>query len=661
MRGVPPTGRRRFLKQTALGALAAGLAPGHVFVQGPSGGPRIRGGTMPERTQGTLPMKWADAGTIQRARELHPFDLQGRMVLASNARTTCVDPNLGYIAFSQIHFQTRPAHMLHTVGDFVDMMGRNTDSLWLSHSATGSHHNDEIVRRITQNAMDVVDQGMAWNPPVWPFVWGPRNTWPKERWAHLPEVTNVILGLVSYHRATGDRRALTTAGSIVRRLYEIAEKNDKYIWYPDFNYQQVGSRMLPLRFVVGASATADAGSFATGAPLPASVKDPRSGTGDGGNQPAAMMGAMLLPAMRYYEDTKDPIAAELATRFSRLIVDLMPDFARTVGQTWSSVLTASGIYKTGLVLGIPEFKQWGENFYRTFTGLDYIPEFGWTPESTGRPRKKDHLCCETCTTVVLLELAAQLAQHSDSKYWDDVERIAMNQLLEGQMLRLDFVEKIPAQARGVLPDLDSQWFTTDHVLERSLGGFGSFSGVNDWIQTGNGQTGLIIVQCCNGSGPRGLYDAWYYAAEERGDEIRVNLQFSKRLPSAVITSYMPGKASIQVELTKPRKLLVRKPGVAAADQCHVFINGNEQKVRLSGSYLDVGGVAAGSVVRVDFPDRTRRDTARIGEVEFQTAWRGNAVVDMAPAGEIYPLYQRRDRQDGVSPLPFVRMSPVNPL
>ena len=32
---------------------------------------------------------------------------------------------------------------------------------------------------------------------------------------------------------------------------------------------------------------------------------------------------------------------------------------------------------------------------------------------------------------------------------------------------------------------------------------------------------------------------------------------------------------------------------------------------------------------------------RIGDVEFSTVWRGNAVVKMAPAGEFYPLYQAR--------------------
>src|SRR5438093_9056920 len=175
----------------------------------------------------------------------------------------------------------------------------------------------------------------------------------------------------------------------------------------------------------------------------------------------------------------------------------------------------------------------------------------------------------------------------------------MNQLLEGQMLRLDFIERMPKEAIKPLPKMDPKWFTTDQVLERSLGGFASFCGPNDWLQP---EEAPFAVQCCYGSGARGLYDAWYYAAQEDGDIVKVNLHFSKRLPSAVITSYMPGKAALEAKLTQPRKLLVRKPGWAAAEGCKILVNGNLQKVRPQGTYFDLGPIAAGTKVRAEFPD-----------------------------------------------------------
>ena len=124
---------------------------------------------------------------------------------------------------------------------------------------------------------------------------------------------------------------------------------------------------------------------------------------------------------------------------------------------------------------------------------------------------------------------------------------------------------------------------------------------------------------------------------------------------------MPGKATLEIQMTQGKKLLVRKPGWANAAQTKIMLNGKRQKARLQGTYFDLGSVAGGAVVRVEFPDETARKKERIGEVEFTTVWRGNAVVEMQPVGEIYPLYQSRDRRDGVTPLPFVSPTPVNPL
>jgi hypothetical protein len=367
-----------------------------------------------------------------------------------------------------------------------------------------------------------------------------------------------------------------------------------------------------------------------------------------------MMGLMLLPVMRYYEDTQDPVAADLARKFSRMVIDLMPRFGENIGQTHSNLATASGILRAGQVFGIPEYIDWAENVYKTFTSLELVPTFGWTPANKGQPG------CEACATTDYLEMAVQFAQRRHDEYWDHVERIAMNQLLEGQMLRVDFIERMPPRAIKPLPKTDSRWFTTAHVMERSLGGFTSFCGPNDWVQDPL-TLGDAVVQCCFGSGPRGLYDAWYFSAQEESDTLRVNLQFSKRLPSAVVTSYMPGKPVVEVEMTKPKKLLVRKPAWAAVEECRILVNGKPQPGHLKGTYFDIGPQTAGSSVRVEFPDKIAHKKERIGEVELATTWRGNAVIRMEPAGEIYPMYQNRDRQDGVKPLPFISSKPINPL
>jgi hypothetical protein len=59
------------------------------------------------------------------------------------------------------------------------------------------------------------------------------------------------------------------------------------------------------------------------------------------------MGMMLLSALRYYEESRDSAAAELAAKFSRLVVDLTPEYRKNIGNEHSALCTASGIMRTG--------------------------------------------------------------------------------------------------------------------------------------------------------------------------------------------------------------------------------------------------------------------------------------------------------------------------
>src|ERR1700722_19080986 len=97
--------RRSFLTRAGGIAVAAGGCQSRL-VANELRASRIMPGRVPEYVPGNLDMKWADEAMIRRAAELHPFDLQGRMILAVNARTTCVDPNLGYIGYSLIYLET---------------------------------------------------------------------------------------------------------------------------------------------------------------------------------------------------------------------------------------------------------------------------------------------------------------------------------------------------------------------------------------------------------------------------------------------------------------------------------------------------------------------------------------------------------------------------
>ena len=131
---------------------------------------------------------WPDEALIRKAREMHPFDLQGRMELAISAMTSCTDPDLSYLSYSYGTFNARPAWMQHCLGDFVDDAGRHTDAMWMIRRATDSRLNDQVIRKMARNGMDVVEDGIAWDPPQEPFTWYGGGAKPTDRWTHLPSV-----------------------------------------------------------------------------------------------------------------------------------------------------------------------------------------------------------------------------------------------------------------------------------------------------------------------------------------------------------------------------------------------------------------------------------------------------------------------------------------
>lgn len=496
-----------------------------------------------------LPLKWADEEMIKRASSMHPFDLQGRMEIAVNALTAPVDPFWNYITYFGVDFRTKPVHMRHSApGDFGDTAGRNSDALFLIRSATETQMNDEIVPKIAQNMIDFVDEGISWIPKGTP--WAREN-----RWSHLPEGSRTMLGLVTYFLATGDERAKKVMEEMVTRHYKLACKNEDYFWLVDMNYEEVAGDLVPRHILSGE--TLDETNPMNGL---------RSTTMGDNNRPATSTGMFFLPMMRFYEVTGDERASEFVRKAGKLIVDKMPDFSEHINHTHFNMATVSGILKCGATMNIPEFLQWGEKVYRQFVAQDYIPDFGWTPETATRLRKKDSLGCEACGTTDYIEVAILLARYVNGKYWDDVERIGMNQLLEGQMLQIDFQEKMPKEAMVPLGRIDTKMNTSECVLERCLGGFAGWEGPNDFIQM-SANPGLMLF-------------------------------------------YHP---------------------------------------KVEDYYFNFGLLSASTRIRIDFPDKTTTKREKIGEVEFITIWRGNAVIDMQPPGRIYPLYQNRNRIDAVIP------------
>ena len=352
---------------------------------------------------------------------------------------------------------------------------------------------------------------------------------------------------------------------------------------------------------------------------------------------AGFQGAVILPFSQYYQLTRDPSAADFLDRFIRFVRERATDFNRdgsftkrdvTNGQVWSRLMTTEGILIYGLTSRRKELIDWAQSVFDKLTEL-HATRFGWFPENLAF---NHGLGCETDAMTAYLEIAFLLARFVDDSYWETVERIAMNQLLEQQILDVR-----PLGNAAVL-----------------LGGFASFASPHDWFTP----KGPYLTQSCHGSGARSLYNVWYHIAWwEKGPELpilRVNLHWSKNLPGARVISHLPASTKLTIHVERPCQLIVRKPDWAEPGEIEAVTMsaGKERKlpVRVEGRWLHVGRFLEPAEVHIRMPDEVVshtdviHDHAEEKDVRFTTRWRGNAVLSIKPSGTRRPNYARRERQ-----------------
>ncbi len=358
---------------------------------------------------------------------------------------------------------------------------------------------------------------------------------------------------------------------------------------------------------------------------------------------AGFEGAIILPFAQYYDLTRDPLAAEYLDKFIRFILQRAADFNPdgsftktdvTNGQVWSRMMTLEGILLYGLSSGRTDLVEWARRAYDQARGR-HGTRFGWLPENLAF---NHGLGCETDTMTAQIESAFILARRVDDSYWEIAERIALNQLLAQQLVRVDFLQN----------DL------------RLLGGFASFCSPQDWWTP----AGPYITQSSHGSGMRALYNVWYHAAwweqgepaGEAGRTLRVNLHWSKNLPGAQIVSHLPASTRLEINLERPCSVTIRKPDWADSNRIQVEAvsagggSTNPVPITVRGRWLDLGHIEGNTRVVANFPDEivARQDTIRHatqGNVIFTTQWRGNVVVEIQPRGLKQPNYDGREGRD----------------
>jgi hypothetical protein len=265
--------------------------------------------------------------------------------------------------------------------------------------------------------------------------------------------------------------------------------------------------------------------------------------------------------------------------------------------------------------------------------------FGFLPEVIGR--QGDIIACETCALMDFAGIGVTLANHGHPEYWGDMERLARNHYVEGQVRDTSWLESDNSRP-------DTAQFTYRDIGGRILGAWAGWSSPNHILagrETLNAHWGgpelknktRALQNCCGGSGLHGLFILWKNAARFEVGTLSVNMHIDKKLPQAEIHCEQPYRGLLRIALNVDSGVRVRIPECTSAAEMTVRVNGAglPNAARPFGNYLELGQLRAGDRVEVAYPLPIRTEDIVVGNPGFRqwryrATWKGDTVVRMEP-------------------------------
>ena len=280
--------------------------------------------------------------------------------------------------------------------------------------------------------------------------------------------------------------------------------------------------------------------------------------------------------------------------------------------------------------------------------IGWVP--GWiTPERFGRIEGLGEwvkIISESCGIGNMAALAADLSTAGVGDYWEDVEQMARNQLVEQQFVDFDRMNAVVEHARKTKPKQDVipgiewdersvQLGALDNVVERTVGAFSMGTVTHIPRVTGFG--------CCTGNGSLGLYYAWDAITRFRDGVAHVNLLLNRASPWMDIDSYLPFEGKVVLHNKQAETAYVHMPGWVSRGDVRCRVGSQIVQPVWVGRYLGVRGLKPEDDITVEFPVHESEDRYTVAYKEYTCHFRGSTMVDVSPrdgAPGTYPLYQR---------------------
>jgi hypothetical protein len=234
-------------------------------------------------------------------------------------------------------------------------------------------------------------------------------------------------------------------------------------------------------------------------------------------------------------------------------------------------------------------------------------------------------------------LAVKLSDAGMDDYWDNVDAIVRNQLIEQQFTDLRAMRKM---AGG-----DTK---NDALLERFVGGCGA--GEPTAIKPEISATASLSTAAA-------LYYAWHGITRFDHGLAQVNLFLNRASPWMDVESYLPFEGKVILRNKQAEAVRVRIPVWVDVKNLKVMLNGKPIEAIQPGRCVMVEGIKSGDVIELKFMVRERTDKYFIHDKTYTIQYRGSTVVDISPRNtdpKLMPMYQRGGMKGTKAPMHKVK-------
>ncbi len=581
------------------------------------------------------------SGTWYEAEVPDTLDLAQRAAIALNGLVGTLDPVADYEIFFRINFAANPPFMLHDTTGLPTNNPKYAESFPMMRVMSGSDQFLDTEQGLMKMISSLIaEDGLFYSPCTDKRPWhegvghkyadGPSG----EDFANVYGNSRALLAMIAWMQYDPEGPWRQYAGGIARGLSRIAIRKEDYAYYPDsrigeaFSYPKSGWRN-------------------TGEPQV-------EGMGAEGSMFMYHCGPIRALA-RWYRLTGDQDALSTAQRLVKFV---------TKKRFWGiegapkDILTADRGYFTGhmhghtaMLFALLEYAQAANDatlkeFVRD--GYDFARHHGVPQLGAWVNNQPD---VEVCTISDMVALAIKLTEAGMGDFYDDVDCAVWNQLVESQILRKDFLERI-AEASSPHEPVSKQE-TSDRVIERSIGTMSPFPIV--------GYDSPYGIGCCTGNGTQGLFYAWSKIIEFSEGMAQINLLLNRASPWMDIDSYLPYQGKIVLHNKLAHHLNIRMPDWVDHNQVEAKINGLTYDLSWLNAYACISGLKPDDRIIIEFPLSERTIDFGSGDPDHpdhpvRARFIGNTAIEILThtTPKRFPLYQRLEWRQREAPMVKVK-------